>query len=87
MPPSGVSESCIELTAPQEVPAVADANIEVPASPKRVSFPSMLMPCTPSFATSGLPPLSAQYKVPIAMIRMASMTARRAHPWRGFPAR
>ena len=60
MPPSGVRESCMVLTAPQEVPVVETAKRELPARPKRVSFPSMLMPCTPSLATSGLPLDSAQ---------------------------
>ena len=43
-PPSGVIESCMVLTAPQEVAVVTAANSAEAAIPKRVSLPSMLPP-------------------------------------------
>ena len=43
-PPSGVNESCMQFTAPVEVPVVAAANRPQPAAPKRTSLPSMLPP-------------------------------------------
>ena len=43
-PPSGVNESCMALTAPQEVAVVMVANSAEAAMPKRVSLPSMLPP-------------------------------------------
>ena len=43
-PPIGVNESCMQLTAPVEVPVVAAANTPHEAAPKRTSLPSMLPP-------------------------------------------
>ena len=43
-PPSGVNESCIELTEPFEAAVVAVAQSAEFAMPKRVSLPSMLPP-------------------------------------------
>ena len=43
-PPSGVKESCIELTLPLEAAVVALAQMAELAMPKRVSLPSMLPP-------------------------------------------
>ena len=40
-PPSGVKESCIEFTAPQEASVVTVANSAEEKIPKRTSFPSM----------------------------------------------
>ena len=40
IPPSGVNESCIELTAPQLASVVTVAKMEEPAIPKRSSLPS-----------------------------------------------
>ena len=58
-PPSGVNESCIELTAPHDVSVVTVANSAEAPMPKRHSLPSMLPPATPSACTSGLPAASA----------------------------
>ena len=44
MPPIGLKLSCIELTAPHDVPVVTVAKSAELATPKRVSLPSML-PC------------------------------------------
>ena len=41
-PPSGVNESCIELTAPHDVSVVTVANSAEAATPKRHSLPSMI---------------------------------------------
>ena len=43
-PPGAVSESCIELTAPVDVPVVAAAKSAEAASPKRTSLPSIAPP-------------------------------------------
>ena len=43
-PPSGVNESCIELTEPFDAAVVAVAHSAELAMPKRVSLPSMLPP-------------------------------------------
>ena len=43
-PPSGVKESCIELTEPLEAAVVAVAQSAEFTTPKRVSLPSMLPP-------------------------------------------
>ena len=43
-PPSGMNESCIELTAPHDVSVVTVANSAEAATPKRHSFPSMFPP-------------------------------------------
>ena len=66
-PPSGVYESCIELTEPLEAAVVAVAQNAELAMPKRTSLPSMLPPgwsapgawSTPSAASLGLPADSA----------------------------
>ncbi len=47
-PPSGVNESCIELTAPHDVSVVTVAKSADAETPNRHSFPSMLPPLTPS---------------------------------------
>ncbi len=44
MPPSGVNESCMPLTAPQLASVVVVAKSAVDAIPKRTSLPSMLPP-------------------------------------------
>jgi len=44
MPPSGVNESCMALTAPHEAAVVMVANNADAAIPKRVSLPSMFPP-------------------------------------------
>ena len=44
MPPSGMKESCIALTAPQEAAVVIAANKADALMPKRVSLPSILPP-------------------------------------------
>ena len=61
-PPSGVSESCIVLTAPVLVPVVAVAYSALIACPKRTSLPSRL-PADGIDAERGhasVPALSAQ---------------------------
>ena len=47
-PPSGMNESCMELTAPHDVSVVTVANKADVAAPKRHSLPSILLPATPS---------------------------------------
>ena len=43
-PPSGVNESCMQLTDPFDVPVVAPAHKPQAAVPKRISFPSRFPP-------------------------------------------
>ncbi len=43
-PPSGVNESCIELTEPLDAAVVVVAHNAELTTPKRVSLPSMLAP-------------------------------------------
>ena len=47
MPPSGVKQSCMALTAPHEAAVVITANSAEAAMPKRTSLPSMLPPVRP----------------------------------------
>src|SRR5438093_9906926 len=66
-PPSGVKESCIELTEPFEAAVVAVAHIAELTMPTRTSLPSIFPPgcrslavvSTPSAAMRGLPDCSA----------------------------
>ncbi len=57
-PPGAVNESCIELTAPVDVPVVAAPNSAEAAVPKRTSLPSIAPPAS-SGAVPG-PAISAQ---------------------------
>ena len=50
MPPSGVNESCMLLTAPQLVSVVTVAQSAELAMPKRTSLPSMLPPAWSTLA-------------------------------------
>ena len=54
-PPIGVMESCTLLTAPVDVPVVADANKAEAAIPKRVSLPSMLPPDCEAVGAASIP--------------------------------
>src|SRR6202046_1981203 len=74
IPPSGVNESCIELTAPQLVSVVTVANSAEFATPNRTSLPSRLPMvrtvedeccglCSAAEVKRGLPRASAQYAV------------------------
>src|SRR5450759_2572429 len=57
MPPdSGCSDSCMEFTAPVDVPVVAEAKIADHAGPKRCSLPSMLPPAASSQTISDMAP-------------------------------
>ena len=55
MPPSGVNESCMALTAPQEAAVVTAANSAEAVMPKRVSLPSMLPPACSALALWSTP--------------------------------
>ena len=57
-PPGAVNESCMELTAPVDVPVVAAPNSADAAVPKRTSLPSIAPPAS-SGAVPG-PAISAQ---------------------------
>ena len=92
-PPSGVYESCIELTEPFEAAVVAVAQSAESASPKRTSLPSMLPPgfvsleiwFTPNAPIFGLPDDSAAYATNIIGIKIMNIAARTAQPWRVSP--
>ena len=55
MPPSGVKESCIALTAPHEAAVVMAANRPEASMPKRTSLPSMLPPACIALAAWSTP--------------------------------
>ena len=79
-PPGAVNESCIELTAPVDVPVVAAPNRAEAASPKRTSLPSMAPP-----ASWGAVPgaaISAQVSSPTAVDSSSAITPPTAKPWR-----
>ena len=92
-PPSGVNESCMPMTAPQDAAVVMAANKAVAAMPKRASLPSMLPPgcvalalwSAPSAASSGLPCCSCEMTTTTATTKMAVIAASTAQPWRGSP--
>ena len=89
-PPSGVYESCIELTEPLEAAVVAAAQIVDEAMPKRASLPSMLPPgwsseacwSAPAAVSAGLPPCSNAVVRRIAGTSTTSIAASSAHPCR-----
>src|ERR1700733_7546929 len=88
IPPSGVKESCIELTAPQLVSVVTTAHSAELAMPKRTSLPSMLPAgCTwlAEFWTSGFPRASAEYVAVTPTRNKIAIAHHTAHPWRGEP--
>ena len=86
-PPSGVKESCIAFTAPQEASVVIVAKSAELKTPKRVSFPSMLPSAasTPSGWWAGFPAASAQAQ-PSAPARNRSIIAAHTdHPCAWLP--
>src|SRR6202046_3936605 len=96
IPPSGVNESCMELTAPQLVSVVTVANNAEVATPNRTSFPSRFPvgcgaapgccePCCAAAVTSGFPRASAQYAVLTPAKKSKAIAAHTAHPCRGEP--
>ncbi len=78
-PPSALKLSCIELTAPVEVPVVAPAKSADHAMPKRCSLPS-IEPSGPAAAES-----SAQAASPRLVTRRPAMVAVATIPWRRLP--
>ncbi|CAM3770963.1 hypothetical protein POHY109586_22550 [Polaromonas hydrogenivorans] len=93
MPPSGVKESCMAITAPHEAAVVMTANRLEALMPKRVSLPSMLPPAcrvltawsTPKGVNSGLPACSAGVMATTAMTNITVIAASTAQPWRRSP--
>ena len=87
MPPSGVKESCIEFTAPQEASVVIVAKSAESPGPKRTSFPSMFPGAaeTPRAWWIGLPRTSDHPASSAAPIKSIAMAAKTAQPWRVFP--
>ena len=92
-PPSGVKESCMLFTAPQEAPVVMVANRAELTMPKRVSLPSMLPPgcvaemvwSTPNAVKAGLPCCSADSATARKPRNNIVMATRIAQPWRVSP--
>ena len=78
-PPSALKLSCIELTAPVEVPVVAPAKVVDQAMPKRCSLPSS-EPSVPPAAEN-----SAHAASPKLVMRRAPMVAVATRPWRRLP--
>ena len=89
-PPSGVNESCMELTDPFDAAVVAVAQSAELAMPKRVSLPSMLPPgciaeaawSTPSASKRGFPACSAANAPTSRGTKITSMAASTAQPCR-----
>ena len=92
-PPSGVNESCIAFTAPQDAAVVMVANSAEAAMPKRASLPSMLPPgcsalatgSTPSAASCGWPCCSRLVTATTASTNITVIAASNAPPWRTSP--
>ena len=89
-PPSGVKESCIELTEPFDADVVAVAHSAELTMPKRASLPSMLPPgcvtlaawSTPRPASTGLPRLSAHAQSASRATKTIVIAASTAQPCR-----
>ena len=83
VPPIGVNESCMQLTAPVDVPVVAAAKTPHEEAPKRISLPSMLPPdwsteidwSMPKRVSSGLPFCSANTAIDAITTRISDITA------------
>ncbi len=93
-PARGVRLSCEALTAPVEVSVVMVAHSTEAPMPLRTSLPSMLPPAcvadavwsAPARARFGLPACSLAYITPTLSTSSAAAAAKRAQPWRWFPA-
>src|SRR6202008_1069880 len=91
IPPSGVNESCMLLTAPQLASVVTVAKRAELAMPKRTSFPSMFPPeCSAvgvrsAPASSGFPADSAQYAQVTPTRKRKAIAAQTAQPWCSEP--
>src|SRR5260370_18681397 len=96
IPPSGVNESCMELTAPQLVSVVTVANSAEFTTPNRTSLPSRLPtvckaddeccePCCAASVSKEFPRASAQYAVLTPARNGKAIAAHTAHPARGEP--
>ena len=79
-PPGAVNESCIELTAPVDVPVVDAPNSADAAAPNRTSLPSSAPPAAAG-ADPG-PAISAQVSRATETPRSRAITASTAPPWR-----
>src|SRR4030042_1120926 len=81
-PPSGVKESCMELTAPHEAAVVTVANRLEPETPNRTSLPSIFPPpgSTPRACRRGLPALSARQQTSAAAKKRIAMGLTTAPP-------
>ena len=75
-PPRALKLSCIEFTAPVEVPVVAPAKIADQATPKRCSLPSMDPSGPPAAA------YSAHAARPMLVTSRPAMVAVATAPWR-----
>ena len=96
IPPNGVNESCMELTAPQLVSVVTVANSAEFTTPNRTSFPSRLPTacivddgrcglCCAAADNNGFPLASAQYAVVTPERKSSAIAAHTAHPCRREP--
>ena len=73
-PAKGMKLSCIEFTAPHEVPVVAQANNMLFITPNRCSLPSI---CGSTFAVTGFGCDSAHHAVPNSPSSNTSITPNR----------
>ena len=79
-PPSALKLSCIELTAPVEVPVVAPAKSADQAMPKRCSLPSI----EPERAARR-PRARPRRRAPGSSTRRPAIVAVATMPWRRLP--
>ena len=82
IPPRGVNESCIALTAPHEASVVIVAKRAELKMPNRTSFPSMFpsVAATPSALWIGLPRLSAFQQTSTPTRNIANIAAQTDQP-------
>ena len=92
-PPSGVNESCIELTDPFDAAVVAVAQSAELPMPKRASLPSMFPPgwkavawsSAPSPRSLGLPACSKDTVASRSGTKITSIATSSVYPWRRAP--
>ena len=92
-PPSGMNESCMELTAPQDVTVVTTEKNADCTGPNLTSFPSIFPPgwsaagiwSMPSGVNAGLPFTSDQTAIPRRGTKMRVIAIRMAIPFLAEP--
>ena len=92
-PPGGINESCIELTAPQDVTVVTTENNADGTTPNLISLPSIFPPgwrevefwSIPNGVNAGLPFISDQMVIPTSGTKIIVIAIRMAIPFLADP--